>query len=98
MSPQYRKRYDSDFKIGAVKLVLNGKPVSEVARDLDLSPSMLARWKREYLKDQEGSFPGKGNLKPEDEKIRELERQLRDITEERDILKKALAIFSKPSK
>lgn len=98
MSPEQRKKYDTEFKIGASKLILNGKPIAEVARDLDLNPSMLARWKREYLKDQTDSFPGKGKLKPEDEKIRQLERQLRDVTEERDILKKAVAIFSKQPK
>ena len=98
MSPEQLKKYDTEFKIGAIKLILNGKPVAEVARDLDLNPSMLARWKREYLKDQADSFPGKGKLKPEDEKIRQLERQLRDVTEERDILKKAVAIFSKQPK
>ena len=57
---------------GAVKLVLNGQFVSEVAGDLDLNPSMLARWKREYLKDQKGSFPNKSNLRPEDEELCEL--------------------------
>ncbi|HQJ66214.1 MAG TPA: transposase [bacterium] len=98
MSDEQRKKYDSDFKIGTIRLILNGKPIAEVASDLDLNPSMLARWKREYLKDQAASFPGKGKLRPEDEKIRQLERQLRDVTEERDILKKAVAIFSKQPK
>lgn len=98
MSDQQRKKYDYEFKVGAVKLILNGKPIVEVANDLDLNPSMLSRWKREYLKDQADSFPGKGKLRPEDEKIRQLERQLRDVSEERDILKKAVAIFSKQPK
>lgn len=98
MASEQRKKYDSAFKTGAVKLVLNGQSLSEVARDLDLNRSMLARWKREYLQDQKGSFPGKGNLRPEDEELRELKRRLRDVTEERDILKKALAIFSKQPK
>jgi transposase len=98
MNQLQRRKYNSEFKSEAVKLVLNGKSTYEVASDLGINPAMLARWKREYLKDNEDAFPGKGHLKPEDERLRQLEKELRDITEERDILKKALAIFSKQSK
>jgi transposase len=45
--------------------------------------------------DNDNAFPGTGHLKPADEELRRLKRQLEDVTEERDILKKALAIFSK---
>ncbi len=41
------------------------------------------------------TFPGKGRLKPPDEELRRLKKELSDVTQERDILKKALAIFSK---
>jgi transposase len=56
---------------------------------------MLHRWIREYNSDNQHSFPGLGNLKEPDEEIRQLRKQLADAKEERDILKKALAIFSK---
>lgn len=57
---------------------------------------MLHRWKREYLHAKEQAFPGKGNLGGSAEReLRDLQKQLRDVEEERDILKKALAIFSK---
>lgn len=98
MVTRQRRRYDPEFKAEAVKLVLNGRSISEVASDLGIHPGMLSRWKREYLEHKEHAFPGHGNLKPEDERIRQLEHQLRDVTEERDILKKALAIFSKQPK
>jgi transposase len=55
----------------------------------------MHRWKREYLEDIEEAFPGKGRMKPEEEEMRKLKKTLADVTEERDILKKALAIFSK---
>jgi len=50
------------------------------------------------LGDTEDAFPGKGHMKPEAEEMRKLKKTLVDVTEERDILKKALAIFSKSSR
>ena len=98
MGPLQRRKYDSQFKMEAVRLILNGKSINQVATDLGIHPNILARWRREYLKDNEHAFPGKGHLRPEDEQLRQLQKELRDMTEERDILKKALAIFSKQSK
>ena len=98
MVTRQRRRYDADFKKEAVRLVLNGKSINEAASDLGISSNILARWRREYLEHNDQAFPGQGKLKPEDERIRKLERELRDVTEERDILKKALAIFSKQPK
>jgi transposase len=98
MSSTLRKKYDSEFKASAVELVQRGKRIKEVAQDLGITNSLLSRWRREYLRDQEHAFPGHGYLKPEDQLVRDLKRQLRDVTEERDILKKALAVFSRTSK
>ncbi len=50
---------------------------------------------RKYKSDPINSFPGQGNLSPEDAKLRKLERELFDVKEERDILKKAISIFSR---
>ena len=91
----YRK-YDPEFKREAVRLVLEGDiPLARVARDLGINENMLHRWKSQYLTDSIDAFPGKGHLKPEDEELRCLRRELDDVKQERDILKKALAIFSK---
>lgn len=93
---QGRRKYDRDFKEGAVRLVIDGgKSVRALARDLGINENMLYRWKSEYLKDREDAFPGQGRLKPQDEEIWKLRRRVEDLEEERDILKKALAIFSK---
>ena len=94
-----RKRYTKEFKQQAVLMLLEGiQPPSEVARHLGINNNMLHRWRREYLQDQDTAFPGKGHLKPADEELRRLKRQLDDVTLERDILKKALAIFSRNPK
>jgi len=99
MSAGKRRKYDQEFKLEAVRLITEkGRRAAEVARNLGVHENLLYKWKREYLADKEDAFPGKGRLKPEDEKLRQLERELADVKEERDILKKALAIFSKHPK
>ena len=90
-----RRTFDKEFKKEVVSLVTKkGRMVSEVARDLDIHPNVIHRWKREYLEDIEDAFPGKGYMKPEEEELRKLKKRLVDVTEECDILKKALAVFS----
>jgi len=94
-----RRKYDRAFKYEAVKLVTEGgRSVAEAARNLGIHENLLHKWKKQYLEDTEHAFPGKGHLKPQDEAVRRLQRQLADVREERDILKKALAIFSKGPK
>ena len=93
--PVVRRRWDKEFKERAVRLVLGGRPAKTVARDLDINISMLHRWKREYLQDREGSFPGKGHLSEADEELRRMKKEIAELKEERDILKKAVAFFAK---
>lgn len=90
-----RRRFSPDFKREAVQMVLSGKhSLAQVARDLDLRPDMLRRWRKQYEEDPRQAFPGKGHLKPQDEEMRQLRREVARLREEREILKKALAIFS----
>jgi len=96
MSRSLRK-YDKEFKINAVKLCLEqGKPHEEVAKNLGLPRSTLYTWIQEFKANGEEGFRGSGNVKPCDEEILSLKKQLADVTQERDILKKAVAIFSRP--
>ena len=96
---RHRRRYTKEFKLEAIQLVeSSGKKGTEVARNLGIKPDVLNRWIREYHADEEYSFPGGGNLKAPDEELRMLRKKLADTEMERDILKKALAIFSKPSR
>jgi len=96
MEPKQRRVFDKEFKKRTVELIIQGgKKVKEVAMDLGLESNDVYRWVREYNRDPQDLFPGKGKLKPEDEELRQLKRQLIDVTEERDILKKAVGIFSK---
>ncbi|MGD0275271.1 MAG: transposase [Syntrophales bacterium] len=91
-----RRKYDLDFKIEAVRLVVEGdRSVVEVAHDLGINENLLYNWRRKHLDDAVHSFPGKGHLKPADEELQRLKKELTDVKEGRDILRKALAIFSK---
>jgi len=93
---QKRRSYDSEFKREAVKLVIEGGRIaSEVSKGLGINENILYRWIKQYREDSENAFPGKGKLKPEDEELRRLRRELADVKEERDILKKVVGIFSK---
>jgi len=94
-----RKYYDREFKVNAVRLALERKrPLAEIARELGINENMLWRWKKELSKEPEQAFPGKGHLCDKDEEIRQLQKELVDTREERDILKKVVAIFSKHPK
>jgi transposase len=94
--PKSRRSYDREVKIEAVRLATRGdKTATQVARDLGLNSNNLSRWKRDLTDDPGFAFPAKGKLKPADEDLRRLNKELLDITEECDILKKALAIFSR---
>ncbi len=94
-----RKVYERQFKIDAVNLVVNGeRSVSEVARDLGIEPNMLYRWKRKFTTEASESFPGKGRLSRHEEELRRLRRELEQSKEDREILEKALAFFSKHGK
>lgn len=91
-----RRTFTKEFKEGAVRLVVEGgRKAAEVARDLGIHENRIYHWKKQMADSGSDAFPGKGNLGKQDEEIRRLKRELEDIQEERDILKKALAIFSK---
>ena len=99
MTKRIRRKYDREFKIEAVKLVTErGTSIAEAARNLGIHENLLRMWKKKYLEDTKDSFPGKGHLKPQDEQLWRLRKKLADVEQERDILKKALAIFSKEPK
>ena len=92
-----RKIYDSAFKIKAVELSNDRSNITELASELGIRVSMLYKWRKDYDKFGSGSFPGKGTLKqtPEQKIISDLEAKLKEAELERDILKKAVGIFSK---
>ena len=90
-----RRTYDKAFKKEAVRLVVeDGLKAVEVERNLGIGTNIVSRWVREMAQDPDHAFPGKGRLKPPEEELRDLKRELERVKRERDILKKAVAIFS----
>ena len=93
------RSYDREFKINAIKLYREGsKSLNKVAKDLGIPFSTLATWVKEYEKQGENSFPGSGKIKPCNEEMYLLRKELASVRQERDILKKAIAIFSTQKK
>ena len=94
---QERKIYDSAFKRKAVELSNERSNITELSRELGIRVTMLYKWRKDYDKFGVGSFPGKGILKqtPEQKTISELEAKLKEAELKRDILNKAVGIFSK---
>jgi len=95
-----RKHYTKEFKLDAVSLVLDqGHTTSEVSRSLEINANMLRRWIREYEEeDADHSFRGNEKLTPEQEEIRQLKAQIKQLKLEREILKEATVFFAKETK
>lgn len=92
-----RKTYTSEFKQEALRLLeTSGKSAAQIERDLGVGPGCLSRWKSKFSQDGHSAFPGHGRVKPEQERLRQLEGENELLRQERDILKKAVAIFSRP--
>ena len=90
------KQYNAEFKLEAIiRLQTSGQPLTQVAKELGVKPTTMQGWLNIYRKSPESPFPGSGHLKPEDEKLRKLEKENRELKEELEILKKAAAYFAK---
>ena len=101
MSVQQRRQYDPEFKRNAVLLTEEpDRSVRDVAENLGIAVDLLYQWRRQFRDKGEIAFPGQGNLAltPDQKRIRELEKKLKDTEMEREILKKAMAIFGRASK
>lgn len=84
-----RRRYDVEFKSNALKMIEDGRSVPSVSQSLEISEGLLYTWKSKSNK------KGQRGNKGEQEEIKLLRKRLREVEQERDILKKALSIFSR---
>ena len=90
-----KRTYSRAFKLQALELVKTSqKSISEIERDLGITPGLLHKWKARIKVEGGQAFPGKGHQKEDEEQIRRLKREVEVLRQEREILKKALAIFS----
>jgi transposase len=92
-----RRTYSKDFKIEAIRLYeTSKKSVRQIEEDLGMSKGLLNKWRATYGQAGEPSFPGKGHQTEQDAEVRRLKRELEIVRQERDILKKAIQVFSRP--
>ena len=100
MGKRKNRKYNNDFKLRAVKLCIEtDKPDAEIARDLGVQQTTLSTWKQRYFKNQTQAFSGHNGSDNLSKEIRVLKKELAIAKQERDILKKALAICnSQPEK
>jgi transposase len=88
------KKYDNEFKVMIVELLTSGSKPKQLGEEYGLNPGMIGRWKRDFTA-RSGDFSKKKVLSIEAQELKTLKKELRDVTIERDILKKAVSIFSK---
>lgn len=92
-----RRKYTEEFKAEAVRLLnTSGKSGHALEKDLGVGSGMIYRWRRELGEHGEKAFPGNGV--PRDEELARLRKELAEVREDREILRKALAFFSRQSR
>ena len=97
---ELRKHYTKEFKLDAISLVLDqGLTIAEAARSMEIRANMLGRWIKENEADNNGqAFRGNGKLTPDQEEIRRLKIENKQLKLERQILKEAAVFFAKETK
>ena len=91
-----QRTFTTEFKLEAVRLVeTSGKGLTQVARDLGIADSALSHWCKQLSEKGSEAFPGSGHQTALEEENRRLRRELEQVRQERDILKKTVAIFTR---
>ena len=88
------KHYENEFKVMIVELLESGRIIKDLSDEYELNDGMIRRWRREF-KAKSGDFSKKREVSVEEQVFKALKKELRDVKMERDILKKAVSIFSK---
>ena len=91
-----KRKYDQQFKLEAIRLYeSSGKSVAQVESDLGITAGLLNKWRARYRQEGQQAFPGKGHQSELETELRRLKRELEIVRQERDILKKAIQVFSR---
>lgn len=92
---RHKRKHSNEFKVMIVELLQSGQSVQQVSLEYDLDGSMIRKW-RKFYESTSGNFSTVRNpLSPEELEVKSLKKELRELKLERDILKKAVSIFSK---
>src|SRR5215470_2941258 len=85
-----RRIFTRDFKLQVIREIEAGKPVAQAARDHQLHPTLIGKWRHQHTLYPEQAFSGNGNIYKDEAKLAELERMVGQLTMENSLLKKAL--------
>jgi transposase len=92
----HQRHYDRQFKQEAVRLYeTSGKTIAEIEADLGIAPGLLSKWRAQVKHDGQRAFPGSGRQTETDAELRRLQKENTLLRQERDILKKAIQVFSR---
>jgi len=93
-----KQKYAKEYKLGAVKLITDQSySYAEAGRSLGVAGNLISRWHKEFQVMDNDAFPGQGQLSPDQEEIRGLRQEVKQLKLEREILKKATAFFARES-
>ena len=85
-----RRKFTREFKLDAIERLESGASVAAVARALEVSPSLLQRWRQEFRESPGRAFPGAGQRRLDPDRVAQLERKIGQQTREIDFLKGCL--------
>ena len=93
------KRFDPAFKKDIAQLYVSGnRSCASLADELGIHQNTVYKWVQQYNENPEQTFPGSGNLKPDDDAMRKAQRRIKELETEVDILKQAAVYFAKNSR
>ena len=90
-----RRKYDADFKKEVIRMIESGRTVPDVAQSLGIGTNLIYYWIKRAKKTRETPGCVEPDISFDEEKVA-LQNRIRELEQERDILKKALGIFSRP--
>ncbi|OFZ53304.1 MAG: hypothetical protein A2428_09440 [Bdellovibrionales bacterium RIFOXYC1_FULL_54_43] len=94
-----RRSYSLEFKLEAVRMATkSNQPKTQIAEELGITSPLLYRWCRAYADLGQAAFKKDTGLTPEQQEIKRLRLEIKQLREEREILKKAAAFFAKEPK
>lgn len=92
----HRRTFTREFKLQVLREIAAGKPLAQAAREHEVHPTVLHRWRRQLASNPEHAFPGQGKAQRDESRIAELERLLGQMSLENALLKKALLRLEGP--
>ncbi len=86
-----RRQFTREFKLQVLQEADSGKSISQLAREHQVHPTLIHRWRQQLRRQGDRAFPGNGRAVSDEVRIAALERKVGQLTMENDVLKKVLS-------